>query len=75
MVKSIEQLRKSKNISQMKMAKMLDIPISTYNVYENGNRRVPEDIARNIARILGVEVEDIFLPATFTVSKTKENPA
>ncbi len=72
MVKSIEQLRKNKDISQIQMAEMLNIPISTYNMYENGKRKVPEDIARNIARILGVEVKDIFLSATFTLSKTKK---
>lgn len=71
MTKSIEQLRKNKNINQTKMAKMLNIPVPTYNMYENGNRKVPEDIAKNIAKILEVDVEDIFLPATFTVSKIK----
>lgn len=70
MVKSIEQLRKNKNISQIEMARRLDIPVSTYNMYENGNRKVPENVAKKIANLLDVKVEDIFLPATFTVSKT-----
>lgn len=75
MIKSIEYLRKIKNISQIEMAQKLNLPVSTYNVYENGNRKVPEEIARNIARILDVEVEDIFLPATFTIGKTKNHTA
>lgn len=69
MILNLELLRKSKNISQVEMAQRLNIPVSTYNVYENGNRKVPKEIARNIAKILNVEVKDIFLPATFTVSK------
>ncbi|MBC8590650.1 helix-turn-helix transcriptional regulator [Wansuia hejianensis] len=75
MIKNLETIRKSKNISQVEMAQKLSIPVSTYNVYENGNRKVPEEIARNIAKILNVEVKDIFLPATFTVSKTKNHTA
>lgn len=75
MIKSIEQLRKAKNISQVEMAQILELPVSTYNVYENGNRKVPEQIAKKIAKVLNVEVKDIFLPATFTVSKTKEETA
>lgn len=67
---SIKKLREDKGISQIEMAERLEIPVSTYNVYENGNRKVPEEIARNIANILNVEVKDIFLPATFTISKT-----
>jgi len=67
---SIKKLRELKGISQVEMAKILEIPVSTYNVYENGNRKVPEEIAKKIANILGVKVEDIFLPVTFTVSKT-----
>lgn len=67
---SIKKLRENKGISQMEMAEKLKIPVSTYNVYENGNRKVPEEIARNIAEILNVEIKDTFLPATFTISKT-----
>lgn len=66
----IKKLRESKEISQIDMAKMLKIPVSTYNVYENGNRRIPVTIAKGIAKILSVGVDDIFLPASFTVSKT-----
>jgi len=72
---NIEDLRKKLNISQIDMAKMLQIPVSTYNMYENGKRKVPEKVANKIAEILNVKLEEIFLPATFTVSKTKENKA
>lgn len=53
------------------MAKKLKVGVSTYNQYENSQRSIPYNIAKKIAEILEVEVEDIFLPARFTVSKTK----
>lgn len=71
MNKTIEILRIEQGISQTDMAQRLGLPISTYNTYENGNRKVPEAIAYKIAKILNVKVEDIFLPATFTISKSK----
>jgi len=72
MAKSIEELRKERNITQIEMSKILDIPVSTYNMYEKGNRRVPRKIACHIAKVLKVKVEDIFLPSTFTISKNND---
>ena len=73
MNKTIKTLRIEKGISQTDMAQRLELPISTYNTYENGNRKVPEAIANKIAKILNVKVEDIFLPVSFTVSKTDKS--
>lgn len=67
---SISELRRAKNITQIEMAQKLNIAVSTYNTYENGSRKVPQKIAREIAKVLGVDVLDIFLPATFTISKS-----
>lgn len=73
MKKDLETLRAKNGYSQSEMAKMLQIPISTYYVYESGKRKVPIDIANKIANILGVDINNIFLPATFTVSKTNNH--
>lgn len=70
-MRTIEDLRKAKDILQIEMAKALDIPVSTYNMYENGKRKVPGEIAYKIAKNLEVEVEEIFLPASFTIRKTR----
>lgn len=69
---SLAEARKLKRITQTEMAKILGIGVSTYNLYENGGRKVPEKIATKIAKILEVSKDDIFLPATFTVSKTNQ---
>lgn len=68
---SLTELRIRKGITQEQMAKKLKIGVSTYNQYENSQRSIPYHIAREIADILGSNVEDIFLPSRFTVSKTK----
>ena len=70
-MRTIEDLRKAKDILQIEMAKTLDIPVSTYNMYENGKRKVPSEIAYKIAKSREVEVEEIFLPASFTIRKIR----
>lgn len=70
---SLADIRNKKGKTQAEMAKLLGIGVSTYNLYENGGRKVPDRIATKIAQILEVNKNDIFLPATFTVSKTEQN--
>lgn len=55
--------------SQTDMARKLNIAISTYNMYENENRRIPLKVAKEISNILKCEVDDLFCPATFTIRK------
>lgn len=69
----LETLRIKNDYSQSEMAKMLDIPVSTYYVYETGKRKVPIDVAQKIAEILNEDINNIFLPATFTLSKINNN--
>lgn len=69
MIRSLEDVRKEKGLTQEQMATSLEIAVSTYNQYENGARNVPKSIADAAAHILGVKVEEIFLPTKFTTSK------
>ena len=71
MTKTIEELRNFIDINQVEMAKKLNIPVSTYNVYENGRRTVPVEVVVKIAKILEVDVEEIFKPVSFIVCKPK----
>ena len=69
----LETLRIKNGYTQSEMAKKLDIPVSTYYVYETGKRKVPTDVAKQIAKILKEDINNIFLPATFTLSKINNN--
>jgi len=71
--KSISEIRNEKGITQSCIAEKLGIPVSTYNMYEKGRRKVPEKIATGIAQLLGIGRDDIFLPVTFAVSKTVQS--
>ena len=69
-VLTLEEARKKAGFSQGGFSQKLGLPQSTYCQYETGKRDVPADVATQICRILCVAKEDIFLPKTFTVSKS-----
>lgn len=56
---NIKMLRKEKKMSQKDMAKMLNIPCSTYSNYENNNREPSAKLLKEIAYILNVDVSDL----------------
>ncbi|AFM01506.1 putative transcriptional regulator [Desulfitobacterium dehalogenans ATCC 51507] len=63
--------REAKGYTQEQMAQLVKIGVSTYNMYEKGNRNVPDYIADRIANVLQIPKDEIFLPVRFTVSKCK----
>ena len=65
-MENIIELREKKGLSQQQLAKMLGISNASLHYYETNQRYIPKDIAENIARILNVELEDIFLPQKFS---------
>lgn len=69
-INTLEHIRKENGLTQEYMASQLEIAVSTYNQYENGVRSIPCNIAVKAADILGVKINDIFLPTKFTVSKS-----
>lgn len=66
----LEELRVAKGLTQEMIASKVGIAISTYSMYENGHRCIPNEVAGRIAETVGANLEDIFLPEKFTVSKT-----
>ena len=66
---TLENVRKGRGYTQEYMASQLSVAVSTYNQYENGTRSVPRKIAESVAKVLGVEIGEIFLATKFTVSK------
>lgn len=56
----LREVRKSKGISQTHLAQKLGFKsVSGYNLIELGKRRLDVDRAQEIAKILGVEVNEI----------------
>ncbi|EMS72304.1 helix-turn-helix transcriptional regulator [Ruminiclostridium cellobioparum] len=70
---SLVNARNKKGKTQAEMAGILGIALSTYNMYENGQRKIPENIATKICEVLESKKEDIFLAATFTLRETSKN--
>lgn len=65
-------IREQKGYAQKDFAEKIGVPISTYNLYENGNRAIPAEVASRICAVLEVEDSDIFLAKSFTIRETKE---
>lgn len=75
---TLAEIRRKKNITQSEMAKKLNISVSAYNMYENGLRKIPNEIVEKIVKILNISDEvkkTIFMPRTFAIRKTKQNTA
>lgn len=69
MKKNLAEIREDKKKTQQEMADMLGIAVSTYCQYETGKRNLPVEIVNKISKILNININDIFLPTRFTVSK------
>lgn len=66
----LKQARIKAGKTQLDISKEIGITPSSYNMYENGERKIPSYIAEKIALLLDLDMEEIFLPATFTIRKT-----
>lgn len=52
-------LRKAQGLTQGQLAELLDISQQLIAFYEKGQRRVPIDLLPEVARLLGVSVEEL----------------
>lgn len=55
----IKNLRLESNKTQDEIAKVLDIDKSTYNKYENGKRKINNDVVKELAKYYDIKVSDI----------------
>lgn len=62
----LRELREKAGYKQIEIAEKVGLSLSTYSAYEIGYRTIPTDVAEKLAKIYGMTVEDIFLPARFT---------
>lgn len=65
----IEKIRKNRGYTQQFMAESIETSIGCYNMYENNQRKVPKEKAILIAKVLGCQISDIFIPSNFTASE------
>jgi transcriptional regulator with XRE-family HTH domain len=56
----IAQFRKTRNITQVKLAETLGVSQQTYQSYEVGRRRIPVSALPVVARTLSVSLEELF---------------
>lgn len=69
----IERKRKDKGYTQQFVADGIGVSVSCYNMYENNQRKIPINKAREIAHFLECEINDIFTPFSFTSCERKED--
>lgn len=87
MTNRIREIRKSKNLSQAKLANILDVSASTIGMYEQGRRKPDKDMLLKLAQVLDVSVDyligasdimerfDVDLLANEISERLIENPA
>lgn len=57
---TLRQARRMREISQAKMAEMLDVHVNTYRTMEEEPGEISVNQAKRICEILNVTVDDIF---------------
>jgi putative transcriptional regulator len=59
-VNTLKQIRESKKLTQKELADLVNLSQETISQYENGKRRPNIIIARKIADIFGISLDNIF---------------
>ena len=55
----VAQLRKARNITQVQLAELLGVSQQTIQAYEVGRRRVPVSTLRQLAKTLGMSLDEL----------------
>ncbi len=66
-------IRKKKGETVSGMARKLKIGVSRYYMIETGERPATPEIAENIAKLLKVKTQSIFVPNSFTVRQVGDD--
>ena len=66
----MEKRRQEKGYTQQSMAEKIDVSVGCYNMYENNQRKIPSNKAEAISNVLECEIDDIFIPSSFTNCET-----
>lgn len=68
---NIKRIRESQGITQVYVAKELNIPYQTYNNYENGKRTPRPEVLYEISKVLKVPIENFFAEEIYDSKKIK----
>lgn len=61
------EIRKERGLTLEEVAKAVGISTTAVHYYEQGKRKIPKEIAEQMADFYGVEQDKIFLPETFSI--------
>lgn len=70
----VAELRKAQSITQVQMAEALNVSQQTINSYEVGRRRIPVSTLPQLARLLGVTVEELLVDDAAAAKKRGPAP-
>ena len=65
--KTLQELRKNKNLTQEQAAKILTISVQYLSMLENGSRNPSDTLKQKMAKLYGCDIADIF----FIINSTK----
>lgn len=65
--RTLQELRKNKNLTQEQVAKILTISVQYLSMLENGIRNPSDTLKQKMAKLYGCDIADIFL----TINSTK----
>jgi len=66
-IKTIEELRKELNISQVVMAKKLKVSPKTLSKYETDSSNLPTPILKKYMEMFNIKFDDIFLGKKYEI--------
>lgn len=71
----LRQMLRSRRRTLSSLALALGIPLSRLSMIASGHRPATVEVASRIAEEMGVTIDDIFLPDSFTVREVNEETA
>ena len=72
-IQRLKIVRMEKGILQKQLSDAVGVSESYYCQLENGSRRMSLPIAQKIAQVLGVSLDDLFMPFNLAICKVNED--
>jgi putative transcriptional regulator len=69
----LKTVRMKKGFLQKQLSDAVGVSESYYSQLENGSRRMSLPVAQKIAQVLGVSLDDLFMPCNLAYCKVNED--